>query len=94
MHVQIIKLAVLSRLQKPIFVMPYCFNTCHASLVCASCHVWLFIGCCFLLWVAPGDESEYEEPVEFVHEEQSYNPSEESSGKMIITLDTITIFTC
>ena len=60
-------------------------------------HLAMF-GCsldvCFFFWVAPGDEYEYEEPVEFVHEEQSYDPSEEPSGKMIITLDIITIFTC
>ena len=48
--------------------------------------------CLFFLWVVPGDESEFEEPVENVFEEQSYYPTEETSGKMIITLDNTTIF--
>jgi hypothetical protein len=50
--------------------------------------------CLFFLWVVPGDESEFEEPVENVFEEQSYYPTEETSGKMIITRDITTIFAC
>ena len=37
----------------------------------------------FLIWVVPGDDSEFEDPVESVYEEQSYHPTEEPSGKMI-----------
>jgi hypothetical protein len=44
------------------------------------------------LWVVPGDESEFEDPVE--NEEPSYYPTEETSSKMIITLDITTIFAC
>ena len=57
---------------------------------------WLFVyfGACSVLWEIPGDESEFEEPVENVFEEQSYYPTEETSGKMIITLDNTTIFAC
>ena len=57
---------------------------------------WLFVyfGACSFFWVVPGDDSEFEEPVENVFEEQSYYPTEETSGKMIITLDNTTIFAC
>ena len=37
----------------------------------------------FLLWVVPGDDLNFEDPVESVYEEQSYYPTEEPSGKMI-----------
>jgi hypothetical protein len=46
------------------------------------------------LWVVPGDETEVEDPVENVYEEPSYYPTEDISGKMIITLDITTIFAC
>ena len=48
----------------------------------------------FIVWVESGDATEFEEPVENIYEEQSYHPTEESSGKMTITLDIDTIFTC
>ena len=39
----------------------------------------------FLLWVELGDEFMNEEPVEYVHEEQVTDSTEDISGKMIIT---------
>ena len=57
---------------------------------------WLFVyfGACSFFWVVSEDESEFEEPVENVFEEQYSYPTEETSGKMIITLDNNTIFAC
>ena len=46
----------------------------------------------FLLWVEPGDESTFEDPVEYVHEEQGFDTSENIAGKMIITPDITSIF--
>ena len=39
----------------------------------------------FLLWVEPGDEFVFEDPVEYVHEEQGFDTSENIAGKMVIT---------
>ena len=63
---------------------------CEHIVMCLFC---VLLGC-FLLWVAPGDEYVYEDPVESVPEEECVDLTEEPTGKMIITLDTITIFTC
>ena len=38
----------------------------------------------FLLWVEPGDENAYEEPVENAYEDQAFDNSENFAGKMII----------
>ena len=57
-------------------------------------HKWLFIVCLYFLWVAPGDEFECEDPVEYVHKEQVPDTTEDISGKMIITPDITSIFAC
>jgi hypothetical protein len=64
-------------------------------LVCAFMS-WLFVYWILVsfLWVVPGDESKFEDPVENVYEEQSFDPTEAISGKMIIILDITTIFAC
>ena len=46
------------------------------------------------LWVVPGDDFESEDPVEYVHEEQAFDTTENIAGKMIITLDITSIFAC
>ena len=53
------------------------------SLACrtCSCNEWLFIVCFYFLWVVPGDEFEYEDPVEYVHDEQAFDTSENIAGK-------------
>ena len=56
--------------------------------------LWLFIWMLVLLWVVPGDQFESEDPVEYVHEEQGFDTTEDVSGKMIITPDITTIFAC
>ena len=38
----------------------------------------------FLLWVEPGDENAYEEPVEYTYEDLAFDNSENLAGKMII----------
>ena len=38
----------------------------------------------FLLWVEPGDENAYEEPVEYAYEDPAFDNSENLAGKMII----------
>ena len=38
----------------------------------------------FLLWVEPGDEYVYEEPVENAYEDPAFDYSENLAGKMII----------
>ena len=38
----------------------------------------------FLLWVEPGDEFMYEEPVEYAYEDQAFDNSENLAGKMTI----------
>ena len=38
----------------------------------------------FLLWVEPGDENAYEEPVENAYEDQAFDNSENLAGKMTI----------
>ncbi len=43
-------------------------------------------GLVFLLWVEPGDEYMNEEPVEYANEEQAFDNSENSAGKMTFTL--------
>ena len=48
----------------------------------------------FLLWVEPGDEFVNEEHVEYVYEEQAFDNPENNAGKMTITLDITSIFTC
>ena len=48
----------------------------------------------FLLWVEPGDEFVYEEPIEYANEEQAFDNSENFAGKMTITLDITSIFAC
>ena len=47
-----------------------------------------------LLWVEPGDEYVYEEPVEYANEEQAFDNSENIAGEMTITLDITSIFAC
>lgn len=68
----------------------------HASFLLHNFHACLFIGLLvlfhFILWVESGGPTEFEEPVENVYEEQSFYPTEEISGKMIISLDITTIF--
>lgn len=59
-----------------------------------SCHEWLFIEYLSFLWVVPGDEFEYEDPVEYVHEEQGFDTSGNIARKMIITRDITSIFDC
>ena len=48
------------------------------------------------LWVVQGDEfeSEVEAPVENSYEEQVTDPTEDITGKMIITPDITSIFAC
>ena len=41
-----------------------------------------------------GDEYVNEEPVEYANEEQAFDNPENFAGKMIITLDITSIFTC
>ena len=48
----------------------------------------------FLSWVEPGDEFVNEDPVEYVHEEQVTDSTEDISGKMIIAPDSTSIFAC
>ena len=36
----------------------------------------------FLLWVEPGDEYAYEEPIENAYEDQAFDNSENLAGKM------------
>ena len=55
---------------------------------------WLFIVCLSFLWVVPGDEFEYEDPAEYVHEEQAFDTSKNIASKMIITPDINSIFAC
>ena len=64
------------------------------SLACrtCSCHEWLFTVYLSFLSVVLGDEFEYEDPVEYVHEEQGFDTSENIAGKMIITLEITSIF--
>ena len=38
----------------------------------------------FLLWVEPGDENAYEEPVEYAYEDPAFDNSENLAGKMTI----------
>ena len=38
----------------------------------------------FLLWVEPGDENAYEEPVENAYEDPAFDNSENLAGKMTI----------
>ena len=47
---------------------------------------WLIVGplLVFLLWVEPGDEYSYEEPVENAYEDQAFDNSENLAGKMTI----------
>ena len=46
--------------------------------------VFCLLDACFFFGVYPRDATEFEEPVENVFEEQSYFPTEEIPGKMII----------
>ena len=41
-------------------------------------------GVALLCWLEPGDDSEYEVPTEAEFEEQGYDPSVDSTGKMTI----------
>ena len=73
MHVQVtrIEMHVHSHLMHHVFV--------------ASCGVvvhWML----FLCWVAPGSESEYVDPGEYVQDEQEQFQAEDITGKMTVTL--------
>ena len=46
------------------------------------------------LWVVLVDEFEFEDPVEYVHEEQAFDTPENIARKMIITPDITSIFAC
>ena len=48
----------------------------------------------FLLWEELGDEFMNEDPVEYVYKEQAFENPENFAGKMIITPDITSIFTC
>ena len=56
---------------------------CIASC-CLRIKPWLIVGplLVFLLWVEPGDENAYEEPVENAYEDQVFDNSENLAGKM------------
>ena len=47
---------------------------------------WLIVGplLVFFLWVEPGDENAYEEPVENAYEDQAFDNSENFAGKMTV----------
>ena len=47
-----------------------------------------------LLWVELRDEYVNEEPVEYANEEQAFDYFENIAGKMTITLDITSIFSC
>ena len=48
----------------------------------------------FLLWVEPVYEFVNEDPVVYFHKEQAFVPTEDISGKMIITPEITSIFAC
>ena len=48
----------------------------------------------FLPWVEPENEYVNEEPVEYANVEQALDNSENFAGKMTITLDITSIFSC
>ena len=61
--------------------------SCHVlhHVACALHRGWLlFPFLVFLLWVEPGDEFVFEEPVEYAYENQAYVNSENFAGKMTI----------
>ena len=48
----------------------------------------------FLLWVEPGDEYMYEEPVENAYEDQAFDNSENFAGKMTIPSKSLLSLLC
>ena len=61
--------------------------SCHVlhHVACALHRGWLWFPLLvFLPWVEPGDEFMFEEPVEFVYEDQAFVFSENFAGKMTI----------
>ena len=48
----------------------------------------------FLPRVDPGDEYVNEEPVEYIYEEEAFDNSKNFAGRMIITLDITSNFSC
>ena len=57
---------------------------------------WLIVGplLVFLLWVEPGDENAYEEPVENAYEDQAFDNSENLAGKMTIPSKSLLSLLC
>ena len=61
--------------------------TCHVlhHVACALHHGWLWFPLfVFLLWVEPGDEFVFEEPIEYAFENQAFVFLENFAGKMTI----------
>ena len=84
------------------FEAPHMHCTSYLRFHIMSCIMLLahctMTDCCpmvvFLFWVEPGDDFVNEDHVEYVHEEQGFDTSENIAGKMIITPDITSIFAC